>query len=310
MIGPTVDDEAELQPSRLRVFVCWAAIVSTLPYFVLKLLWLGSSTVGLTDPTFAGEPSVFALNLFTAFMDLVAIVLVLAFTYPWGQRLPGWLVLFPIWVGTGFLAPIILAVPISAVTAAVTGERSSEVTGPPLESWVEPVVYGSFVLLGVLLLTAFVLYARFRWFETFSDRSPGMPPGRWAAVVGTVLALVAATVLLSWAMSESPIVPSAIVLWTAHAAFALAAVGGIWALQPVGVRRFLWPMLLAWAGSGAMFSWGFWSLTNIVGDTALVVGEVGPRAIIGASAQLLGGALLGVVLAAAMRRVTGAAAPW
>lgn len=299
-----------MRPTRLRLAVGWAAILSTLPYLGLKLLWLSGSTIGITDPTFANDRSIYALNLFTAFMDLVAIGLALAFTYSWGQRIPAWLLLFPIWVGTGFLTPIVIAAPVGGIASALSGETPGTETGPPVAGWVEPLVYGSFILLGVLLLTAFVLYARVRWFEAFTDRTPGLSTrDRAIGAAGTLLALCAATVQVSWALGSSPIVPSAIVLWSVHALFALAAAAGIWAMHPWGSRRFLLPMLLAWAGSGGMFAWGFWSLLNTLGHTALVVRDVQPVAIVGASAQLAGGVLLAVVLIFAMRRVTGVAAP-
>src|ERR1041384_23101 len=95
-----------------RMLAGAAVIVGTLPYLTLKLLWLTGSTVGLTDPAFADDTSLHYLNLATAGMDLVAVLVALALTQNWGLRLPAWLVLLPIWIGTGFLAPILLAAPL------------------------------------------------------------------------------------------------------------------------------------------------------------------------------------------------------
>jgi hypothetical protein len=307
-----VSADAELvRPSRLRLIVGWGAIASALPYLTLKLLWLGGSTVGITDAAFADDPKMFALNLFTLVMDVVAIGLALAFTYSWGQRIPAWLLLFPIWVGTGFLGPIIIGAPIAAIASMlIPADRTTDDTsaGLPLADWVVPIVYTGFVLLGVLLLVAFVLYARVRWFEAFTDRTPGLHRADQAvAAAGTLLALVAATILVADALTPQQVVPSAIGLSMVKAAFALAAAAGIWAMLPLGRRRFQWPMLLAWIGSGALFAWGFWSMLAVLGDTPLVTGDVSPRQIVGGVAQLLGGVLLAVVLVRAMRRVTGAA---
>lgn len=298
-------------PSWLRLAVCVAAVAAALPYLVLKVIWLSGSTVGITDPAFAADPSMAALNLFTLLMDVAAIALVLAFTFRWGLRVPAGVVLFPVWVGTGFLTPIVLAIPVAGLAAGLTGERADASSGGlPLAGWVIPLVYGGFMLLGVMLLIAFVLYARVRWFEVFTDRTPGLSPtARVVAVAGTLLALCAATLEMAEALRPSPVVPSEIALSAVKAAFALGAAGAIWAMQPVGRRPFRWPMLIAWTGAGGMFAWGFWSLVNRIFDTPLVQ-ESGVREWVGASAQLLGGALLAAVLVGAMRRVTGAAAPW
>ncbi|MGH3432602.1 MAG: hypothetical protein ACRDQB_07185 [Thermocrispum sp.] len=308
----TVPVEAVVErPTTTRLMVCYAAIASALPYLVLKILWVSGSTVGITDPEFAEDGSLLALNLLTLLMDAVAILLVLAFTYRWGLRLPAWLVLLPIFVGSGLLGPIAVGAPVALVATAVSGGEPDSVTDLPLEGWVIPLVYGGFVVLGVLLLTAFLLYARARWFEVFSDRTPGLPMAdRVLAAGGTLLALVAAALLVADAFEPGEVVSSAVSLSAVKALLALAAAAGVWALHPTGRRRFLLPMLAAWVGSAALLAWGGWSLLNTLGGTALVTAEVGPRAIVGGLAQFLGGVLLAVVLVQAQRRVTGAAAPW
>jgi hypothetical protein len=169
-----------------RQLAGFAVVVGTLPYLTLKALWLTGNTVGLTDPAFADDESLRLLNLATAGMDVIAIVLALALTQNWGQRLPSWLVLVPIWIGTGFLAPIVLTVPL------IVGEH----TTLPLEAWVQPVVYGGFAWQGVALLVAFVLYVRVRWPRMAQARSTTSTSPlltRVGAVLGLFVAVVGLT---------------------------------------------------------------------------------------------------------------------
>jgi hypothetical protein len=140
-----------------RLIVGWAAVLGTVPYLALKFAWLAGSTVGVVDVQAFAVPSVVALNAVTAAMDLVAVVVALAFTYPWGQRVPALLVLVPIWVGTGFLAPIVVLLPMTGVSLGAAP------ADPVLASWVQPVVYAGFGWQGLMLMIAFVLYARERW---------------------------------------------------------------------------------------------------------------------------------------------------
>lgn len=251
--------------------------MSALPYLGLKLLWLFGSDVGITDPAFAEDGGIYALNLLTAGMDVVAIVLAVTFASRRGMRAPGPLVLFPIWVGTGFLAPIVVATPLAATTS---GDSAGDST-LPLAGWVIPLVYGSFVGLGVLLLTAFLLYARERW----SGRLTAVPRGPVAALLGSALALFVAVVHGVWIIRED----GGDAVWAVHGAFALVGVVGVWWLRR-GVRWL--PLIAAWAGSGALFAWGAWNSLNTLGGTALVMGEPSTLAVARALAQVLGGALL------------------
>ena len=61
----------------------------------LKVVWLSGGTIGVADVSMMREPSMIALNAVTAGMDLVAIVIAMAFTHRWGLRIPAWLVLPP-----------------------------------------------------------------------------------------------------------------------------------------------------------------------------------------------------------------------
>ncbi|WP_051399459.1 hypothetical protein [Haloechinothrix halophila] len=261
----------------MRAIVGYAAAVSALPYLGLKLLWLSGSDAGITDPAFAEDGGIYALNLLTAGMDVVAIVLAVTFASRRGMRAPAPLVLFPIWVGTGFLAPIVVATPLAATTSGDSAGASTL----PLAGWVIPLVYGSFVGLGVLLLTAFLLYARERW----SGRLTTVPRGPVAALLGSALALFVAVVHGVWIIRED----GGDVVWAVHGAFALIGVVGVWWLRR-GVRWL--PLMAAWAGSGALFAWGAWNSLNTLGGTVLVMGEPSTLGVARALAQVLGGTVL------------------
>lgn len=298
---------AEVQrPSLGRRVICYAAIVSALPYLVLKTLWVAGVPVGITDPELADDPSLLALNTLTLAMDAVAIVLAVVFTYPFGQRLPAWLVLLPIFVGCGLLGPIVVGVPVAVVaTVVVRAPSPQDEIAVPVAEWVVPLVYTGFVVLGVLLTAAFVLYARQRWPEVFEQRTPRLTAAdRGFAVAGTVLALTAAVLLLIDVFQPSEVAPAAAAMAILRTLLALAAVAGVWSFSPPGGRKFAAPMLAAWFGSSALLAWGGWTVVNLVGDTALVAEDSGWWELPGGLAQLLGGGLLAVVLVRALRTVT------
>ncbi len=80
-----------MKASRARWAITCLAILGTLPYITLKLMWLGGSRVGLNDPDFGTSPVMVAANTMTMAMDAVAILLALAFVTAWGRRLiRGW----------------------------------------------------------------------------------------------------------------------------------------------------------------------------------------------------------------------------
>jgi hypothetical protein len=279
-------------PDRLRtarLIVGFAAILGTLPYLTLKLAWLTGGTIGLTDPAFVRSPELLIGNAFTGGMDVVAIVAALAFTYRWGQRVPAGLVLFPLWVGTGFLAPIALDLPFIAIDL---GTPSTSAT-IPLENWVWGVVYVGFAWQGVMLLTAFALYAKARWATVFAAREVAGRVGAFAQI-GTALTVVAAG---SHFVGASTGNFSARVSDVIIGLLALLAVAGVFTLG----RGRLWPsMVLVWVGAGALFSWGFWS---IVGPVLLGTGTTWTQVVIDCG-QILGAALLMVALTSRVRRVS------
>ncbi|SFP88662.1 hypothetical protein SAMN05421810_103744 [Amycolatopsis arida] len=295
------------RPGPLRVAVGYAAILGTLPYLTLKLAWLTGHPLGLADPDLVDGPMMYAANAFTGGMDLVAILLALTFTHDRRGRAPAWPLVFPIWVGTGFLAPIALAGPLIGVDFALPTE---ETTGPALEPWVTPLVYASFAWQGVTLLTAFALYARVRWAALFSTRLGAVPLGGTGAVAA-VLGVVAAVTHLAWALGV-PVgvdVPRGLGQHAVNAVdglLALAAVAGLLAAAR-GRTGSRWALAAGWTGEAAMFAWGFWSLVT---TTAMAEVFRGPTAahLVVQGARCLGGILLGVAVLRVVSRRAGTAA--
>ena len=308
--------EAEaVRPERDRLRVArritgYAAIAGTLPYLTLKFAWLTGVDLGVTDPAFIHDPGIYALNLFTAGMDVYAIMLALAFAHAWGQRVPAPVVLFPVWVGTGFLAPIVAGIPVVGAVLAIAGTQQSAGDGPalPLAPWVQPLVYGGFAWQGVFLLTAFLLYARVRWHRVFSARTGAARIGGWSTVgyAGVALALLTAAVHLARAFGSELAMTVAQAKAQTATSYAVEGVHGVGALVGAAgvlmlVRRArprwrLWaPVTLGWTGAGAMFSWGFWGLVNVLGATVLA-GETTAAELAVTGGQTLGGLLLGVAL--------------
>lgn len=272
----------------LRLLVGWAAVLGTLPYLTLKAAWLAGSTVGVADPSQFQDGSVFVLNAVTAGMDLVAILVALAFTYSWGHRIPGFFVLVPVWIGTGFLIPIAVLLP----TLDFSGSL------PFLEPWVQPMVYGGFAWQGVMLAAAFFFYARERWGFVFRVDTGQVPA---AGVVRAVAAYAGA--LLAAA--------SGIRLLTQNPVFAVLAFGAAagTVVMTSRVRGPFWvPVVVTWLGAGSLFAWGAWAAVISFGDTFLAGGEPQWSALLDVGGGVLIGLTSLVLLSGARRPCTAASA--
>ncbi|WP_410658634.1 hypothetical protein [Amycolatopsis sp. lyj-112] len=277
--------------SSARLIVCYAAILGTLPYLTLKTSWVTGGDLGLRDPSFVDSDLMLFANLLTGGMDVVAVILALAFTYSWGRQIPAPLVLFPIWIGTGLLAPIVLNLPV--IVADLSTEQLTEM---PLENWVWAVVYGGFAWQGVMLLTAFVLYARDRWwFVVTGTVRPGMLG--MAGRLGIAAALGAATAHVIWAFGSGGMSARGqdvvVALLSVLAAIALATAS----------RGRFWPRLvLVWTGAGAMAgsgAWGLFSALNMGSN-----GSTGWWPVPVLAVQVIGGVLM---MTSILRRLPHAA---
>ncbi|GAA3113754.1 hypothetical protein GCM10010449_39960 [Streptomyces rectiviolaceus] len=157
---------------------------------------------------------------------MIGIVLALALVRPWGMRLPGALVAFCVWVGSGFLVSILPFAVISTLLDVGGDPQGGGGDGTTLPVWQGVLVQFSFLGMGLGLAVAVPAYLRHRWPEAFTGRVGdgvrAVPP--WAAVVGAAVGLAS----LYWVVGGT--------VGIAHPAernthwYVLEAVSGFWAL--------------------------------------------------------------------------------
>lgn len=292
----------DARPGPLRLVVGYAAIAAAIPYFVLKLIWLTGGTSGFT-PTTPTDAGFDALNAATFVMDAVAIAVALALTHNFGMRLPPPLVLFPMWVGTGFLAMIALAVPLSMLAALARGESLFPAVESIVQPWVYQMVYAGFICQGIALMTALLLYARKRWATL-----PSVQPSKLHSLLATVSAILAFFIsawYLFWAAGGTIGVPAQTIATSAFYAHLMDAVFGVLSLAGgVGIlmlvrRPTSWLALtLAWVGGATNFSWGLWFTINVLMSSPLAQGaqELGALGLMN-FLRVLAGMMIGLVAA-------------
>ncbi len=290
---------------RLGTAAAWISAVCCLPYLVLKVAWTAGLPVGITDRSVLGAHGWAAANALMAAVELAGLLLVLALTRPWARRVPTWLLLFPVWVGTGLLFRVTIGAALAGLSSA-----SSQASGGSLggfQLWVFVLVYASFAGQGVALAIAFACYVRARWGALLGERT------------GEVVARRAAQAR-SWPEHHLPVMAGAVAglaaavaavfcYWAAGGSFGLSGVQPhpSWALQASGVAgavlaaagllglagrwgprtRFWLPAALAWVGSGSLaafdglelflmygtgLSGSAWSLAGTVLVTEVVIG--------------------------------------
>ena len=255
---------------RLGKAAAWISAICCLPYLVLKVVWTAGTPVGITDRSVLHIHGWAAANALMAAIELAGLLLVLALTRPWARRWPAWLLLFPVWVGTGLLFRVVVGAALAGLSLPSSHTSGGSLGG--FQPWVFVMVYASFAGQGAALAIAFACYVRARWGRLLGERTGEVVARRAAqvrswpenhlaelaeAVAG--LAVAVAAVFCYWAAGGSfglsgaqPHPPWA--LQASAVAGAVIAVAGMlgladrWGHQ----KRFWLPVALAWVGSGSL----------------------------------------------------------
>lgn len=255
---------------RLGTAAAWISAVCCLPYLFLKVVWTLDVPVGITDRSVLDDDGWVAANALMAVIQLVGLLLVLALARPWSRRVPAWLLLFPVWVGTGLLFQLIVGVVLTGLFTPPS-DGSAEDFGA-FEPWVYVLVYASFAGQGIALAIAFACHVRARWGRLLGQRTGDVvarrtasarswPESHLAGMADAVAAMsaVVAVVFCYWAAGGSFGLSGAHAEdpWSLHAARAVgavtAAVGLLGLAGHRGRRRRFWlPAALTWLGSGAL----------------------------------------------------------
>jgi hypothetical protein len=278
----------------LRRTLAVIAALFTLPYLVLKGLWLLGLPVGINDPIFFDSPAMFVLNLATFGFDIAALLLAGAFAFRSGMRVAPWLLLPPMWIGSGLLGQILIALPLTGVWSAVSpsapaGSNPNANAALPIAEWVFAVVYTGFAGLGIFLLAAFALYARDRW--SLRTAAPLSARSRTARLAAAAAALVAGLVHAALG-TDAPLQQAVDLIMVGAAVLGLA-----WsAVEGPRLRGNHLPVIAAWLGTGAMAGWGAYHAvlnafpTPLLAEPAIAWGDLtgdALRLVAGASGALV-----------------------
>ncbi|WP_226343990.1 hypothetical protein [Agilicoccus flavus] len=253
----------------LRRALCVGAVAACLPYLALKVHWLLGGRIGLLDPAFGRSTTMAVANALTFAMEVVALVLAVAFVAPWGRRLPGPVVLLPMWVGTGLLGGILVSVPLQLLATLVVAARPSSPAAPggpsgtpPIADWVYAVVYAGFGVLGLCLIGGFALYAHQRWLRPGGWARPLRAWVRPAPAAAAIRAVGGLAVAFGVAVAALGFVGDPRGVGGALGDGAVAVAGGLgllalWAARPANLAGVV-PAAAAWLGSGALAAWGLY----------------------------------------------------
>lgn len=258
---------------RLGTAAAWVSAVCCLPYLVLKVIWTLGVPVGITDRSVLDSRGWVAANAVTAVIQLAGLLLVLALTRAWARRLPVWLLLFPVWVGTGLLLEVVVgAVLMVLVSLFAPPSQGSGAGIDQYQPWVFIMIYSAFAGQGIALAVAFACHVRARWGRWLGERTGEVLTRRTAwtrprrglhlqpiVLVVAVLAMAPAVVHGYWAVGGSfgrsgpQPQPASVLQATGVLSAGIAVVGLLGLAGRWGRRTRFWvPVALTWAGSGAL----------------------------------------------------------
>ena len=269
-MGDAEISEDAVGVGRLGTAAAWISAVCCLPYLFLKTVWVLDEPVGITDRSVLSDSGWAAANALMAVVQLVGLLLVLALTRQWSRRVPAWLLLFPVWVGTGLLFEVVVGAVLMGLFSQPSDSSSQDLGG--FEPWVYVLVYASFAGQGIALAIAFACHVRSRRGQLLgrhtgdvvarrTARARSWPERHLAGTADAVAAMtfVAAIVFCYWAAGGSFGLSGAHAEdgWALHTSRAVGAVtAGIGLLGLAGRwgrrRRFWLPTALTWLGSGAL----------------------------------------------------------
>lgn len=299
------------------------------PYLLIKASWVVGALLGVL-PVGAGFGLAqwVALNTATIGMAALGIAAALALVRPWGTRLPAAPLLFVVWVGTGFLVPILPYAVLSSLPGysddAAQGDSGG---GASMPGWEAALVQTGFVGMGLALAVALPAYLRRRWPDAFAGRlgdagrvgdaggSAGRPP--WTVLAGTAVG----GVWLYWAAGGSVGLAQPAeratgwyLLTGVAGAWALLASAAVWAVacgRPARLPRWV-PLVLGWLGAGSLFAWSGWRLPfTLYLAVVKPAGTIWPENLALAACLYLAAVATGAVMVRSLLRgpVGGARAP-
>ncbi len=287
-----------------------AAVISCVPYVVLKVAWLLGSSIGSATAVGAAElhdDRHTVGNVATLAMALVGVALAVALAHPRGREIPAAFVVLPVWIGSGLLAPLALSLPLGIIGQTVAGSGSPAAADNGLHGWVYAVVYGGFSVQAVALMTAFALHARVRWPALFRLRL-GAPATHRLTGLGAAAATLYALANLTWAAAGerlgAPPNFDTVAQRSLLVSTGLLALAGAFAVLQLahGPRRRL-PVLAAaaWVGSATSFASG-------LAQSALASEALDPATIVVLAVGAISGLSLGAAALSATRAKLYAAA--
>ncbi|MFF5897972.1 hypothetical protein ACFY8O_18835 [Streptomyces argenteolus] len=262
---------------KMRRISGYGTVVAVMPYMLIKIVW----TFGLFLPNEEmGEADWRAINATTAVLAAVGIALAVAFIQPWGERLPAWLIVLPVWVGTGLLVPMLVLAPVLGPAAMSQDEQTA--ASNDLWAYEQVLVMISLVGVGIGLPLALAGYAKARWPEALSGPvDPGESLGNTRSLQTTAARLLAAgcvalgLVKVFWAAGGTLGLDAERLSYRDMWWHLLSLSTGVWAFAGAwgllvltsrrGPRKFLVPMAASWISSGMLFSYGLYSLLTNLG---------------------------------------------